>query len=285
MTDGTTVATINPVLTETEMSLITRLANFVVQSSDLHNKFPTLEAEIASMRRQLDHEQTVARDFSEQLIKVGQERDEAKAEAKAAIDSRIRVETDYQQLQAKFDRLDADFHKAHDDYAAARKDRDDAQFKVLELTEEVDKLKAKLAKFHAILADDEPKPLASPPVYPLDLQKDSDDYIAAKETEMAKAVEVTDHNPPSAEPVTVTEGKSEAEPTGYVPFATSDAPSVTETGTSAPTEPAEDRVYLSDVGGEAFWDAQASSGARWDSENDRGWYYVKPKTDNDPLPF
>lgn len=274
--DGTTVATINPVLTETEMSLFARVANTIVAYSDLAKRVPSIETEVAELRRQLDHEQGVAKDFADKLHAAMSERDDAQQKLDSARTIISDLYKDQDDLNARVATLSSDLRIANDAAFALRKDRDDAQFRVLELSDEVEKLNAKLSKFRAIFEDEVkavPSPKAEPIPSPVVTSIEELPEPMSEPTPPEPTGYVPFEETPSTEPTA--EPQPTATPVPDVPYGDDPVPT---TGDNAPaSEPEPERVYARDVGHDAFWNNDASRDARWDAGRN-SWYYPKPTT-------
>lgn len=243
MTDTNTTPT-NP-LSEAEMSLITRLANFIVASSDLHAKFPVLEAEVEHLRREITAERTVSSDYANQLIVVGKERDDARAERDSAVNAGLRAESDYRDAEARAMRFEREGNETLAKLEVARRERDEAQFRNLELSEEVERLKGKLARFRSVLIDEVDEMPRTAPV-PETKPEEPQGYVPFTETT------------PASEPA---------------PVAGSDGPSVSA---SDPAPAPVVRVYEGEVSYMDFWNTPGRE-PRWDNVRS-AWYYVKPDT-------
>jgi len=146
---------VSPVLSEGEMKsfqdMFARIANTITQASELTAKFTDLSHKVDDLSHSLEVAQARNSNLDEALLRVRTERDELSVKLQdmllECVDLRSALASVERANAANVDTAQALSTQA----AEARKDRDDAQFQVLTLTEELDKAKAALASIHAAL--------------------------------------------------------------------------------------------------------------------------------------
>lgn len=149
-----------PMLEAHDMALIpdllARVANTIVAASSFAQDVERMRTELASLQTDLEATRNTNRIMQEMTDNLVRERDEARAEAKTRLDERIRVETDYRQLEENHGRACQELSRRMDEIEVLRKERDDYGMKALDLEEKLRAAEAKLAKFRSIFDEDKP---------------------------------------------------------------------------------------------------------------------------------
>lgn len=155
MIDGNMAIQVSPVLSEGEMKsfqdMFGRIANTITRASELDVKVTDLIHKVDDLSHSLEVAQARNTNLDEALLRVRTERDElsvrlseersASSEAKIALNNALEIKTLSAERITQLEKSLADSHT----------ERDDAQFQVLTLTEELDKAKAALASIYAAL--------------------------------------------------------------------------------------------------------------------------------------
>lgn len=170
MSNGTT-ATISPVVQEDEMSkvreLFDRAANAIVQASELAKVVGDLRSEVDGLKRDVERMRNQNEMLDQALTTARQARDNALGKLAETESTLSRTISDRDSAQREADNWQRQANDNAEKLHGVTVERDDAQFHVMELQDALDKANAKLAKFKALMAEDEPKPepalTASPP--------------------------------------------------------------------------------------------------------------------------
>lgn len=183
-----------PLLGDTDMAMIpdllARVANTIVAASSFAKDVERMRSELDSLSADLRTEREQAVILRETVASVTAQRDEAKADVIRLNDDVIRVTNEVGQFKTKADYLETKERQHLGRISDLQKERDEAQFANLELTDRVASLEAKLAKFKSIFEEDAPRPLAETPT---------------PHVESGNMVSISEPTPPAPEPSPTTE--------------------------------------------------------------------------------
>lgn len=138
----------NPMPTEAEMNAVkdmfSRMANFIVEASQLTREVSNLRFEVDVIRRDLETAHNRNRALDDALMQAQKERDEARAELAVVREASALVERELTRLtdERKGDVDVINSLRAAND--SLRRERDEASFKNLELSDELEKVKGQL---------------------------------------------------------------------------------------------------------------------------------------------
>lgn len=165
MTDGNTDIHVVPVLSEGEMKsfqeLFSKIANTITQASSLAGEFEKIKTQVSGLTNDLEYQRSRNSTLDEAITHLRSERDEANRLLSEGRVEWNNLKNDYSNLQYQLDDSVKSVNTLETANTEIIKDRDEAMFKVLELTEELDKAKASLASIHkalGIVPAPEPKP-------------------------------------------------------------------------------------------------------------------------------
>lgn len=164
MTDGNTAFHVGPVLSEGEMKsfqdMFARIANTITQASELSAKFTDLSYKVDEMAHSLEVAQARNTNLDDALTRVRTERDELSLQLSQAKANASNFEQRLTSAESSNASLERSLQDAYDNNKTVRVERDDAQFQVLTLTEELDKTKAVIEKLYSALGISKPHPEA-----------------------------------------------------------------------------------------------------------------------------
>jgi chromosome segregation ATPase len=167
MTDGNTVATINPV-SENDMSIFKqtfeRFAQSVVDASQVQGTIASIRSELEALRNEIASVRAHNVELDNELTYVRQARDNANADANILRDKVSSLEAFASDDAKAMNDYRAEINRLSNDLSSAKQDRDDASYKNLELSEALEKANAKLAKFKAIFDEEHHEPTVQTPV-------------------------------------------------------------------------------------------------------------------------
>lgn len=155
MTDGNTAIQVSPVLSEGEMKsfqeLFSKIANTITQASSLAGEFEGIKKQVSGLTNDLEYQRSRNSTLDEAITHLRTERDEAN---RLLSEGRVEWGNLKSDLAFEVERnqgLRVEREQLTDALAQTKHDADEAMFKVLELTEELDKAKASLASIHKAL--------------------------------------------------------------------------------------------------------------------------------------
>ena len=151
--------------TEDEMTqaanIFAKMRDAVIDASHLAGEVAELRKAVGDLRREVE---VLRRDnhwLDEQLTTMRKSRDDAMAEAGDAKAKLHEVQRDRDQWSSNHARISDQLISMENELLQARKDRDDEAYRNLELSEELEKVKAKLAKVMAVFSESETSPKAA----------------------------------------------------------------------------------------------------------------------------
>lgn len=156
MTDvGNTANQVSPIIKESEVDMFrdffNRLANTVVQASDFAAQVSNLRVELDQIRAEAAEVRRRNMELDEELAYVREQRNKAQEEARQNAERAAQMEKEREEHRTRADMAEADSHSLQSALDTARRERDEAQFRVLELTEAKEKAEALLNDLRAKL--------------------------------------------------------------------------------------------------------------------------------------
>lgn len=149
--------------TEAEMTsvanLFNRMRDAIIDASHLAGEVAGLRKEVGDFRHEIEELRSTNRWLNEQNMSLLKARDTAEDEARRQSEARLAAEQSLASEQREHGFTKGDLDAARASVALANKDRDDAQFRVMELDEELTKVKAALAAVTAAIEGVKPKPV------------------------------------------------------------------------------------------------------------------------------
>ena len=151
--------------TEDEMTqaanIFAKMRDAVIDASHLAGEVAELRKAVGDLRREVE---VLRRDnhwLDEQLTKMRKDRDDAITEAKANADEKAYAELNLRNEQSANAQMHQQVASLEGELTTVKRGRDDAEFKSLELSEELEKVKAKLAKVMAVFSEETATPKAA----------------------------------------------------------------------------------------------------------------------------
>lgn len=169
MTDGTTATQVSPIISESEVTMfrdfMNRLANTVVQASDFAKQVDILREELNTIREDASAVRKRNSELDEELAYVREQRNKAQDEARQANHEAGQWKSSYEMAEKNFSNASAELDHQRNVIAELKTERDEAQFRVLELTERAEKAESVLNDLRSRLGL--PVPVAElPPLMP-----------------------------------------------------------------------------------------------------------------------
>ncbi len=144
MTDGTTGFQVAPI-TEDEMSrvhdILTRAINAIVSMSQLSKDVESLRNQVAQLTDDSTRLRRTNDALEESLSNSRRNRQEMEAKLNDEIERSIQAQSERERATEKANALAADVEYLSKDLHAERREREDAQYKVMELQDALDKLR------------------------------------------------------------------------------------------------------------------------------------------------
>lgn len=151
--------------TEDEMTqaanIFAKMRDAVIDASHLAGEVAELRKAVAGFRQEMDALRRDNHYLTEVVSDLRTKRDALIEEAKTLRQERDSAEFNSSAWKSQAEIKDGRIEALTRELDASKKDRDDAEFKALELSEELEKVKAKLAKVMAVFSESETSPKAA----------------------------------------------------------------------------------------------------------------------------
>lgn len=147
--------------------MFSKLSTIIVQASELGQKLPLLEDQIARLNNDCEIIRRRNQELDEELFNVRNQRDIAQQEARQAQAEASSLRAVNESNAQEINNLHTTVGTLTTDLSNARKDRDDHAYKCLELQDQLDKANALLSQFRSLLGQVHSDPVPSPQPLPL----------------------------------------------------------------------------------------------------------------------
>jgi septal ring factor EnvC (AmiA/AmiB activator) len=148
--------------------LLARVANTIVAASDFAKEVGNMRVQLDLLNHDLNNTRQTNVTLQETISSVSAQRDEAQAKVREQTDALLRLETDKVDAFQHLERTEREADELQTKLDMTRAERDNYGIHNMELEDEVQKLKAKLAKFQRVfeetMGDGEAAPEAPAPL-------------------------------------------------------------------------------------------------------------------------
>lgn len=156
--DGTTATTLAP--SEDEMNKITevfgKMRDTVIAASALAKEVGELRNAVGDLRKEVDHLRETNHWLDQQCTELRTQRDQAIRDKSATIDELNRAKSELDLVQHHFNNQQMELARLNDEIAKVKRERDDANFRVLELEEAKEASDKRLAAVQSALGIAQP---------------------------------------------------------------------------------------------------------------------------------
>lgn len=137
-------------------AFIDQAINAFVNASQLKGEVEELRSSISTLREQVEKVNRQNSWLDEQLVRIRGERDIAISDANSAKQARQLDHDTIETLQRQLDTAKVELGKDADLISQLRKDKDDAEYRAMELEEKLSKVNAKVEKFLSLADEIDP---------------------------------------------------------------------------------------------------------------------------------